>query len=175
MPLEVLGEVATCQSRVGDGVGKQFDGFRRYNVDRPGIGVMPATAHGRIAEECNVMASMRRIDRGCETCLFGDQARDREAPDPRNDIVKKLIGVAGRLRSLEHHVVDRFGSKPEIHADWASLSIDPELSVCRVNAIGSPRFRACRIADMQFSNDRVRSEAPVHAPTRDSYFPVSRP
>src|SRR5216683_3299632 len=73
----------------GDGVGKQFDGFRGYNVDRPGI---------------RVMASMRRIDRGCETCLFGDQAGDCEASDLRNDVVKEPIGIAGGLRAFEHHI-----------------------------------------------------------------------
>jgi hypothetical protein len=88
----------------GDGIGKQFDGFRGYNVDRPGISVMAAAARGRIAQKCDVMASMRRIDRGCETCLFGDKAGDCEASDLRNDIVKELIGIAGGLRALEHHI-----------------------------------------------------------------------
>src|SRR5260370_18616667 len=65
---------------------------------------MPATANRRIAQKRNVVDSMRGIDCGCETRLFGHQAGDCKASDLRNDIGKKLIGVAGRLRAFEHHI-----------------------------------------------------------------------
>jgi len=86
-----------------DSIGKQFDSFRCQDMDVFGIRVVPTAAYGRIAKKRNVMASMRRIDCGCKTRFFR-KTGDSEAPDPRNDILKELIGVAGRLRAFEHHI-----------------------------------------------------------------------
>src|SRR5665647_3267948 len=88
----------------GHGIGEQLDGFRRQCVDGLGIRIVPAAAHGGIAQEGNIMASMRGIDRGCQTCLFGDQSGDREVSNPRNHILEEPVGVAGRLRPFEYHI-----------------------------------------------------------------------
>jgi hypothetical protein len=86
-----------------DSIGKQFDSFRRQDMDIFGIRVVPTAAYGRIAKKRHVMASMRRIDCGCKTRLFRKPG-DCEASNSRNDVVKELIGVAGRLRAFEHHI-----------------------------------------------------------------------
>src|SRR5713226_8354476 len=90
-------------ARRGD-VGKQFNGSRRQDMNGLRIRLAPAAAYGRIAEECYARASMRGIDCGCETCFFGNKAGDCKASNPRNNVVKELIGVAGRLLPFEHHI-----------------------------------------------------------------------
>jgi hypothetical protein len=89
-------------ARGGD-VGKQFNGSRRQYMNGLRIRLVPAAAYGCIAEKCNVMASMRGIDCGRKTRLFR-KTGDCKASEPRNNILKELIAVAGRLLPFEHHV-----------------------------------------------------------------------
>ena len=73
-------------------------------MHRGGIGIGPAAARGRIAQERDVMAAARGIDRGRKAGLFGDQTGDGEAAGLRHHAVEQMIAVAGRLLALEHHV-----------------------------------------------------------------------
>ena len=90
---------------------------------------------GCIAQKCDVMTAMRRIDRGRQTSLFGDEAGDRKASDLRNDVLEKLVGVAGRLLPLEHHI-GPLRLEARNPRRWSFR--DPDRRCCRVNAIGTP-------------------------------------
>src|SRR5258708_4871856 len=78
-------------------VGEQFHGLCREGLEGLGVGVAPGAADGRIAQNGDVVAAMRRVDRGCRDRLIGDQPATPKTAGSRNDVVKQLIGVAGRL------------------------------------------------------------------------------
>src|SRR6266568_3835978 len=75
----------------GGDVGKEFDGFGSQHVHRGGIGMMPAAARGRIAQERDAMAAMRGVDRGRQASLLCDEAGNGETSDLRNDVGEKLV------------------------------------------------------------------------------------